>query len=165
MRGLYLWRIEAVRICIQSVVFTFQGKFFFNVFEFFLILLIFKNWNVIAMLYQFLLYSEVSQLYAYIYPFPLGPPPTPIPPLLVITEYRAELPVLYSSFPLAVCFTRGSIHVSIPVSQFVSPSHSPPHPPHPTCRPYIRSPRLCLYSCSGNRLISTIFLDSTYMCI
>ena len=32
----------------------------------------------------------------------------PVPPLCVITEHQAELPVLYSSFPLAVYFTHGS---------------------------------------------------------
>ena len=32
--------------------------------------------------------------------------PAPVPPLLVITEHRAELPVLDSSFPLAVYFTK-----------------------------------------------------------
>ena len=34
-------------------------------------------------------------------------PPTPIPPLEVITEYWAELSVLYTRFPLAVYFTHG----------------------------------------------------------
>ena len=48
------------------------------------------------------------------YPLPLGPPShlLPIPALYVITEHQAELPVLYSSFPLAIYFTHGSIYIS-----------------------------------------------------
>ena len=38
-------------------------------------------------------------------------PPHNIPPLLVITEHRAELPVLYGSCPLAICFTHGSVYM------------------------------------------------------
>ena len=41
---------------------------------------------------------------------PPSTPPHPIPPLQVVTERWAELPVLYSSFPLAICFTCGSVH-------------------------------------------------------
>ena len=55
----------------------------------------------------FLVYNEVNQLYLHIRPHPLGPPfhHGPIPPLWVITEHLAELPVLFSSFPLAIYFT------------------------------------------------------------
>ena len=45
-------------------------------------------------------------------------PPAPVPPLYVTTELWAELPVLHSSFPLAIYFTHGSVHRSIPTSQF-----------------------------------------------
>ena len=48
----------------------------------------------------------ISSMYTYI-PSLLIPPPSPIPSLQVITEHWDELPVLHSSFPLAVCFTRG----------------------------------------------------------
>ena len=41
------------------------------------------------------------------------PPQPPIPPIQVITERQAELPVLYSRFPLAICFTHGSVYMSI----------------------------------------------------
>ena len=67
------------------------------------------------MLGYFLLYSEVNEPYANLYPLLLGPPSylTPIPPLCVITEHRAKLPVLSSSFPLAIYLTHGSVlHVS-----------------------------------------------------
>ena len=60
---------------------------------------------------------------------PSSPPtwacPPPMPPLQVVTEHQAELPVLCSSFPLAVCFTQGSVYMSVIPSQFVPPSPSP----------------------------------------
>ena len=65
-------------------------------------------------------------IYAHIYPLSLGLPPTvPISPLYVITEHWAELPVLYSSFPLASYFTHGSVFMSLSFSQFIPPSPSP----------------------------------------
>lgn len=52
-------------------------------------------------------------------------PPDPIPPLEFITEHPAELPLLNSSFPLAVYLTYGSIYVSMLLSQFIPPSPCP----------------------------------------
>ena len=83
---------------------------------------------------------------------PLIPHPWPIQ---VTTEHQAELPALDSSFLLAICFTHGSVHMS--VSQFI-PSPVPAHV-HPSiflCLP--------LYSCSVDGFICTIFLDSMCMC-
>ena len=75
------------------------------------------------MLCWFLLYNKENQLYGYIYLSLLDLPPTPtVPPILVITEHQAELPVLLSTFPLAIYFTHGSVYMSIPVSPFI------PHP-------------------------------------
>ena len=54
------------------------------------------------------------------------PPTSPIPPLEVITEYRAELAVLYSSFPLASCFTHGRVYMSVLLFEFALPSPSSP---------------------------------------
>ena len=52
-------------------------------------------------------------MYISIYiPSLLNRPPTPITPLEVVTERWAELPGLYSSFPLAICFTQGSVYMS-----------------------------------------------------
>ena len=48
-----------------------------------------------------------NYIYIYIYPLPLEPS-TSTP----ITEHWVELPVLYSSFPLAIYFTRGDTHTS-----------------------------------------------------
>ena len=50
------------------------------------------------------------------YPLPLKPPSNnpPLSPFYIITECQAELPVLCSSFPLAVCFPRGSVCMGFP---------------------------------------------------
>ena len=72
---------------------------------------LFFEYNHVTMLYYFWLYSEVNQLYLYICPLPLGlhSQSSPIPPLSVITEHRAELFLLYSSFPLAGYFTHDCV--------------------------------------------------------
>ena len=55
------------------------------------------------------------------------PPPTPEPPSRSpshpsrSSQSRAELPVLYSLFPLAVYFTPGHVYLLILLSQFVPP--------------------------------------------
>ena len=81
---------------------------------------IFFNWNIIncfTMLCQLLLYNSTNQPYVYTYSLPLDPPSTlPIPPFQVITEHQAEPHVLHSNFPLAICFTRGSVYMPTPVS-------------------------------------------------
>ena len=46
-----------------------------------------------------------------VYMCPLLEPPSP-PHRLLITERQVELPVLYGSFPLAVCFTHGHFSIS-----------------------------------------------------
>ena len=63
-------------------------------------------------------------MYTYIPSF-LDLPPSPPSHPQVITEPRAELPVLYSSFPLAVSFTQGSVYVTPDSSQA---SHPQPYP-------------------------------------
>ena len=112
------------------------------------------------MLCQFLLYNTVNQLYVYIYlhiPSLLSLPLTlSISPPLVVTEYQADLPVLCSSFPLAIHFTFGSVYMSMLLSHFVLASPCPP------C-PQVRSLHLHLYSCPATRFLSTVFLDSIYM--
>ena len=50
----------------------------------------------------------ISSVCTYI---PFLPRPAPIPPLSVITEHWAELPVLHSSFPLAI-FAQASVFIS-----------------------------------------------------
>ena len=81
---------------------------------------------------------------------PLLPPHPSIPPLQVITEHWAELPVLYSNCLLAVYSTHGSVYISMLLSQFISPSHS-----HSvSTSPFSTSVSLFI---STNRFISTIF--------
>ena len=53
---------------------------------------------------------------------------TPIPPTWVIKEQQAELPVPYTSFPLAIYFTHGSAYMSMLLFQFIPPS--PSYPTH-----------------------------------
>ena len=100
--------------------------FFGHLFFFFTSLL---EYNCFSVLCQFLLYNKVNQLHVYIYPHILPllslPPTLPIPPLKVVTKHRADLPVLCSSFPLAIHFTSGNVYMSMLLSHFVPASPSP----------------------------------------
>ena len=73
----------------------------------------------------------MNQLYVYIYPHISSllhlPPTLPIPPLQAVTKHQADFPVLCSCFPLAIYFTFGSIHMSMPLSHFV-PAYPSPAP-------------------------------------
>ena len=77
----------------------------------------------------------------------------PIPALSVVTEHWAEVPVMDGSFPPALCFTRGRVHMSMLFSRFLS----------------LLCPKFILYvwvstpTCPADGFISIIFLDSTYM--
>ena len=68
----------------------------------------------------------ISCMYTYIPSLLHLPPTLPIPPLWVITEPWAELPVMYSRFPLAIYFTHGSVFMPNLISQFIPPSPSSP---------------------------------------
>ena len=113
------------------------------------------------MLCQFLLYNKMNQPYAYIYPDISSllrlPPTLPIPPCQVIAKHRADLPELCGCFPLAICFTFGSVYMSMPLSHFV------PAYPSPSPYPQVHSLHLRLNSCPAARFISPFFLDSIYM--
>ena len=92
-----------------------------------------------------MLYNEVNQLYVYMYPLP--------PSHCSRSLQSAKLSSLcYTDrrFPLASCFTHGSVYMSILIFQFIPPS------PSPLC-PHICSLCLCLYSCLGNGFIHIIF--------
>ena len=76
------------------------------------------------------------------------PPTLPIPPLQVVTNHRADLPVLCGCFPL---FTFGSVYMSMPLSHFV------PAYPSPSPYPQVHSlVGLCLYSRLTPRFFMTI---------
>ena len=68
----------------------------------------------------------ISCMHTYL-PSLLDPLITPIPPHWISTEHRAELPVLYSSSPPTVCFTRGGACMSVALSQSVSFPSRPVH--------------------------------------
>ena len=116
------------------------------------------------MVCQFLLYNKVNQLYIYIYPHISSllhlPLTLPIPPFQVVTKHQADLPGLCSCFPLAICFTFGSVYMSMPLSHFV-----PAYSSHSLC-PQVHSLRLRLYSHPAPRFFKTTFFlkDSVYMC-
>ena len=120
------------------------------------------------MVCQFLLYNKGNQLYVYIYPHIPSlwrlPPTLPIPPLQVLTEHRADLPVLCGCFPLASYFTFDSVYMSMSLPHFV------PAYPSPSPCPQVHSLCLCLYFCPAPKFFRTIFLsfvfflDSIYMC-
>ena len=119
------------------------------------------EYNCFTMVCQFLLYNKVNQLYIYIYPhissLQLLPPTLPIPPLQVVTKHQADLPVLCGCFPLAICFTFGSIYKSVPLSHFV------PAYPSPSPCPQVHSLCLRLYSCPAPRFIRTIFSSFSFL--
>ena len=84
--------------------------------------------NCFTVLCWFLPYNSMNQAQVYIYPFPLDswtsdphPAPHPAAPPQVVTEHQVELPVLHSTFPLAVCFTYGNVHGSVLLS-VITPS-------------------------------------------
>lgn len=49
-------------------------------------------------------------------------------PLGHLRALNCKLPALISRIPLAICFTRGSAHMAIPVSQFILPPSPLVHP-------------------------------------
>ena len=84
---------------------------------------------------------------AYLYPHPLETPFHPKPHSTHLRHHRAlvELPVLYSSFPLANCFTHGSAYTSV----LLSNAFQVVLPPPLQC-PYVHSLQLHLYSWPAN---------------
>ena len=85
------------------------------------------EYDCFTILCWFLLYNEVNQLFVYIHPSLLDRSPSiPIPPIQVITEHRAELLVLYGSFPLL-----SVLHMVVYICQSSSPDLYPPPLPPP----------------------------------
>ena len=80
------------------------------------------------MLYKVVLVSALqreSAMYVYVSPLPIELPSDSPMPFQVITERGAEFSGLHSRFPLAIYVTYGSVHMSVPRSQFVPSSPSP----------------------------------------
>ena len=90
------------------------------------------EYNCFTMVCQFLLYNKVDQLYIYICPdnsslLHLPPSHLPYPTPVGGHKHRADLPVLCGCFPLAICFTFGSVYMSMPLSHFL-PAYLSPSP-------------------------------------
>ena len=68
-------------------------------------------------------WSSRKYIYVSLLNLPLPPPASPT--LQAVTENRVELPVWHSHFPLAICFTYRTVHVSVLLSQFVLSAPSP----------------------------------------
>ena len=86
------------------------------------------------------------------YPLPLASPThPPYPTLLGGHKAWADLPVLCSCFPLAICFTFGSVYMSMLLSHFISAY------PSPSLYAQVHSLHLHLYSCPAPRFFRTIF--------
>ena len=113
------------------------------------------------MLCWFLLGNKVNQLYVYIYLSLSDLPPTStVPPILVITEHQAELPVLLSMFPLAIYFTHGSVYMSIPISPFIPhplPSTMSTHPFSVTASPFLFWKQVQLYHFSRYHIYELMY--------
>ena len=112
--------------------------------------------NCFTVLCWFLPYINMNQSQVYICPLPFEPPShlPPISPLCVITEHWFALPESYSKFPLAICFTYGSVYVSMLLSPFVPPSLSL------TLCLKVCSLCLRLHCCPADRFIHLIRTDS-----
>ena len=114
------------------------------------------------MLYNFLLVSAIQCKSAITIntPSTLASLPTPNHPLQVVTECQAELPVLQSSFPLAICFILQCRYVS------VTPSIVPPSPtPTVSISPFSVSASLFLPCRQAYQYHSSKFHICVYMLI
>ena len=97
---------------------------------------------------SFLLYSKVNQSYVYIYPLFFG-----FPSHLGYYRTPSRVPCATQKVLITViCFTHGSVYMSIPASWFIPP-------------PFLLLVTISLFSTSVSLLlpciISTVFLDST----
>ena len=117
------------------------------------------NWRKIALQYHDGLCHTTTQISCndtYITSLLSLPPHPATTPLQIIIEHLAGLPVLYSSFSPAICFTYG---VCICLCYF---AHSSQFLLPPLCL-QVHSLYLHLHSFPANRFISTIFLGFIYM--
>ena len=110
------------------------------------------EYSCFAMLYQFLLYSKVSQLCAHIILSLLNLPPHS-PSHLSRSSQSTQLSFL--GYPAASRFTRVNACVSELLSQFLPPS------PSPAVSASLFS--VCVSSCPANGFIRAVLLDSIPM--
>ena len=116
----------------------------------------FFNWNIIALqscvsLQCYCTLMWIRHMYAYIcFLWSLPPPPSLS---LVITDHQDELPVLTSSFPLAIC-----LHIVVYICQPQTPN-LPQSLLSPLPCSCVCDLCLCLYSWPANRFIFVYFTD------
>ena len=161
MLGAYIFTIVISSWIVPLIIMQCSSLSLVTVFIFLLFFLTsLLEYNCFTVLCQFLLYNKMSQLYAYVYPHNLPIMCLPvIPPLQVVAKHRADLPLPCSCFPLAICFTFGSVPVSMLLSHFI------PAYPSPSLCHQVHSLRLCPYSCPAPSSSEPFcFLDSIYMC-
>ena len=110
------------------------------------------------MLCSHLLYNSVSQLYTHISLSCWASPPSPHPS--VITELQAGLSVLYSIFPLAICFAYDRVYMLVLLSRFVPPSSSPSVSTRPfstSASPFLLCKQVHLYYFSRFHIYALIY--------
>ena len=120
------------------------------------------NWGILALQYcvDFCHTSTwISHRY-YVCPLPLDLPSYPLPYPIPLGYHRA--PDLSSLHQTVNFHWYLILHMIMYMFQFYSLSLS--HPLLPPLCPQVSSLCLCLLCCPANRFISTIFLDSIYMC-
>ena len=118
-------------------------------------------WSIIALqcCISFYCTAKLIRPYIYIHPLTFGLPSYSGHPSALSTVHCAVRYVLIIYFICNINMCQ-CVHVSILISQFLPPFPSLPRTPCPN----VHSVCLCFCSCSGNRLICIIFLDSIYMC-
>ena len=118
------------------------------------------NWRIIALQYC-VGFCHTTTWISHKYTYDpsllnISPTPTPSHPS---SCHRAPgwTSCVIEQLPTTIRFTYGNVYASMLLSQFIPPSSSL------LCL-QVCSLGLCLYSCSANRFISTIVLDSIYTC-
>ena len=110
------------------------------------------------MLCEFLLYNEINQPYAYIYPLSLEPPchppyPTPLCHQTALSWAPCAIQQVPTSYLFYTWYIYHTVYISILISQFIPP-------PFPLCV-HMFILYICGSSCCANGFNYTMFLDFT----
>ena len=120
--------------------------------------LIYFNWRIITLQYcdVFVIHQHESSIAIHVSPHPEPPshlPPYPIPRGCPRVSALGALRHVWN-LTLVICFTYGTVHVSMLFSQII-----PPTPPTESQS----SLHLCFLCCPACRVVGTVFLNSIYM--
>ena len=98
----------------------FSWSFFASVFLFFFSVFFFICWNTVALVSA----VQLSESTMYINVSTASWTSLPLLGVSSLSHHRAQswAPYVRSTFPLAICFTRGSVYVSNLISQFIPPT-------------------------------------------